>query len=56
MRAKLTASLVVLALAASSALRPLPVSAQETFSKTQINEMHNVIREYLLENPSIIVL
>lgn len=54
MRAKFTASLVVLALAASSALLPQQVSAQETFSKTQINEMHNVIREYLLENPSII--
>ena len=36
MRAKFTASLVVLALAASSALLPQQVSAQETFSKLSL--------------------
>ncbi len=54
MRTKFTAHLVALALASSSVLLPHQVSAQETFSKAQTNEMHNIIREYLLENPEIL--
>ncbi len=54
MRIKFTASLVAVALAAGSALLPLKASAQETFSKAQTNEMHNIIRDYLLENPEIL--
>jgi len=54
MRTIFTASLVALALAAGSVLLPLQVSAQETFSRTQTNELHNIIREYLLENPAIL--
>lgn len=54
MRTVFTASLVALALAAGSVLLPLQVSAQGTFSKTQTNELHNIIREYLLKNPAIL--
>lgn len=54
MRTTFTAGLAALALAASSVLLPLQVSAQEAFSKTQTNELHNIIREYLLENPAIL--
>ncbi len=54
MRTTFTAGLVALALAAGSVLLPLQVSAQETFSKAQTNELHNIIREYLLENPDIL--
>ena len=54
MRTKFTAHLVALAIAAGSVWLPQPVSAQETFSKAQTNEMHNIIREYLLENPAIL--
>ena len=54
MRIKFTASLVAIALAAGSVLLPQQVTAQETFSKTQTNELHNIIREYMLENPAIL--
>ena len=54
MRINFTASLVALALAAGSVVLPLKASAQEAFSKTQTNELHNIIREYLLENPAIL--
>ncbi|MEO1161495.1 MAG: hypothetical protein AAFW74_13775, partial [Pseudomonadota bacterium] len=54
MRTKFTAHLVAFALAAGSVVLPQQVSAQETFSKAQTNEMHNIIREYLLENPAIL--
>ena len=53
MRAIFTTSLVALALAAGSVLLPPQASAQEMFSKTQTNELHNIIREYLLKNPAI---
>ena len=54
MRINFTAGLVALSLAAGSVLLPLQVSAQEVFSKTQTNELHNIIREYLLENPALL--
>ncbi len=54
MRTKFTAGLVALAFAAGSVLLPLQVSAQDSFSKAQTNELHNIIREYLLENPALL--
>ncbi len=54
MRAIFTTSLVALALTAGSVLLPSQVSAQEIFSKVQTNELHNIIREYLLKNPAIL--
>jgi protein-disulfide isomerase len=54
MRNKLTAGALALALTASTVLVPASVHAEETFSRTQTNELHNIIREYLLENPEIL--
>ena len=54
MRTKFTAGLVALAFAAGSVLLPLQVSAQDSFSKAQTNELHNIIREYLLDNPALL--
>ena len=55
MRMNLTSWMVALAIGAGSIAIPgATVSAQETFSKTQVNELHNIIRQYMLENPALL--
>jgi len=54
MRIKLLSSALALALAVSTLAVPMTARAEETFSKTQTNELHNIIREYLMDNPEIL--
>lgn len=54
MRLNLTPWMVALAIGAGSLAVPLTASAEEPFSKTQVNEMHNIIREYMLDNPELL--
>ncbi len=55
MRNTITAGVLAMALAASTIATPLSaVAAEDQFNDTQKNELHNIIREYLLENPQIL--
>ena len=54
MRTTITAGLAALVLTAGSALLPQQTSAQDSFSKAQTEELHTIIRDYLLENPAIL--
>ena len=55
MRKSFTASILAMALAASTIAMPLSANAAEDqFTAAQKNELHNIIREYLLENPQIL--
>ena len=55
MRNKITAGLLSLALTASTIAAPLPaLAAEDLFNAAQKNELHNIIREYLLENPQLL--
>ena len=54
MKTRITASLLSLAIAASSVIAPLPAVAEGSFSDAQKQEMHTIIRDYLLENPALL--
>ncbi|MEE4236586.1 MAG: DsbA family protein [Anderseniella sp.] len=55
MRKTITAGVLAMALAATTIATPLSaVAAEDQFNNTQKNELHNIIREYLLENPQIL--
>ncbi len=48
-------ALIAVAIAASTVFGAgYTANAEEAFSKTQTNEIHNIVREYLLENPEIL--
>ena len=54
MKAKITASLLSLAIAASAVIVPLPAAAEGSFTDAQKQEMHTIIRDYMLENPTLL--
>ncbi len=54
MKTRITASLLSLAIAASSVIAPLPAVAEGSFTDAQKQEMHTIIRDYLLENPALL--
>lgn len=55
MRKSFTASILAMAMTASTIAMPLSATAAEDqFTAAQKNELHNIIREYLLENPQIL--
>ena len=55
MRKSITASILAMAIAASTVAMPLgAIAAEDQFNDAQKNELHNIIREYLLANPQIL--
>lgn len=54
MKRKITAAVVSLTLVAGAALSPLPAVAEGSFSDAQKKELHTIIREYMLANPTLL--
>lgn len=54
MRNKFTAGLLSLGLVASSLAMPLPAVAEGSFSDAQKEELHGIIRDYMLANPQLL--